>query len=698
MKHIGIATATLAAICAYGAVQAETISADRIRAVTGKVDKAAIIANSAGTENWLSHGLDFAETRFSKLDQINTGNVGQLGLSWSYGLNSRRGVEATPIVVGGVMYVTASWSVVHALDAKTGEAIWTYDPQVPRNYAYKGCCDVVNRGVALYAGKVFVGTYDGRLVAIDAATGVRVWEKDTIIDRAKSYTITGAPRVYNGNVMIGNGGAEYGVRGYITAYDAGTGEQKWRWFSVPGDPSKPYEDISMQRAAKTWDPAGKYWIAGGGGTMWDSMAFDPQLNLMYVGTGNGSPWNRHKRSPGGGDNLYIGSIVALNPDTGEYVWHYQQTPGDSWDYTSTQHIVLADLVIDGKLRKVLLHAPKNGFFYVIDRTNGRFLSAQNFVEVAWAKGYDANGRPIETPGARSKDKPWESIPSAFGAHNWHPMSFSPQTGLVYIPAQGVPLVQQHDGDFKLDTHLPGRPHSNLGWNLGFLLNTIPPQAKPFGHLLAWDPVAQKEVWRQEYVSPWNGGTLATAGNLVFQGTADGRFLAYDATTGAALWQTPVGSGVVAAPATWELDGQQYVTIAVGWGGVYGVLQRATERTGPGRVYTFAVGGRADMPQTVSSDRVKLVEGVAYDQEQVAEGAGLYVSNCMFCHGVPGINNGGNIPNLGFSSAQIIDELDGILFSNALAQSGMPNFEGKLTADDVTKIAAFIQGTADAIRQ
>ena len=397
MKHIGIATATLAAICAYGAVQAETISADRIRAVTGKIDKAAIIANSAGTENWLSHGLDFAETRFSKLDQIDTGNVGQLGLSWSYGLNSRRGVEATPIVVGGVMYVTASWSVVHALDAKTGEAIWTYDPQVPRDYAYKGCCDVVNRGVALYAGKVFVGTYDGRLVAIDAATGVRVWEQDTIVDRAKSYTITGAPRVYNGNVMIGNGGAEYGVRGYITAYDADTGEQKWRWFSVPGDPSKPYEDISMQRAAETWDPAGKYWIAGGGGTMWDSMAFDPQLNLMYVGTGNGSPWNRHKRSPGGGDNLYLGSIVALNPDTGEYVWHYQQTPGDSWDYTSTQHIVLADLVIDGKLRKVLLHAPKNGFFYVIDRTNGRFLSAQNFVEVAWAKGYDANGRPIETP-------------------------------------------------------------------------------------------------------------------------------------------------------------------------------------------------------------------------------------------------------------------------------------------------------------
>ena len=697
MKRLGIVAAALAAATGIGAAQAQTITADEIEQATAGIDQAAIVANEAETRNWLSYGLDYAETRFSKLGQINTGNVGQLGLAWSYNLESRRGVEATPLVVDGVMYVTASWSIVHALDARTGTLLWSYDPQVPREYAFKGCCDVVNRGVALYEGKVFVATYDGRLVAIDAASGERVWEQDTIIDRTKNYTITGAPRVYRGKVIIGNGGAEYGVRGYITAYDAETGEQAWRWFSVPGDPSKPYEDISMERAAATWDPAGRYWETGGGGTMWDAMAFDPELNLMYVGTGNGSPWNRHVRSPGGGDNLYLASVVALNPETGAYVWHYQHTPGDNWDYTSTQHIILADLVIDGQLRKVLMQAPKNGFFYVIDRTNGRFISAENFVEVTWAEGYDANGRPLEAPGARAKDKAWETIPSAFGAHNWHPMAYSPQTGLVYIPAQGVPLTQQHDPDFKVDTHLPGRPHSNLGWNLGFLLNTIPPKDKPFGHLLAWDPVAQKEVWRQEYASPWNGGTLTTAGNLVFQGTADGRFIAYDATTGASLWQTPVGSGVVAAPMTYEHDGKQYVTIAVGWGGVYGISQRATDRAGPGRVYTFEVGGNAPMPEMVTYDRTELVAGVPYDPDHVAEGAGLYVSNCLFCHGVPAVNNGGNVPNLGFSTAATLTNLSDIVFSDAFRDKGMPSFEGKLTTDDVTKIRAFIQGTVDAVR-
>ena len=685
-------------IVSIGKGFAEPLSVDRIRSITAGVDKAAVIANEAQTRNWLNYGLDYAETRFSKLAGITTANVGKLGLAWSYGLNSRRGVEATPIVVDGIMYVTASWSVVHALDARTGAPIWTYDPKVPRDYAYKGCCDVVNRGVALDKGKIFVGTYDGRLVAIDAATGKKVWERDTITDRSKSYTITGAPRVYNGKVIIGNGGAEYGVRGYITAYDVATGEQKWRWYSVPGDPSKPFEDISMERAAATWDPSGKYWEAGGGGTMWDAMAFDPDLNLMYVGTGNGSPWNRSVRSPGGGDNLYLASIVALNPDTGAYVWHYQETPGDNWDYTSAQHIILADLMIKGEKRKALMHAPKNGFFYVLDRANGEFLSAEKFVEVTWAEGYDANGRPIEAPGARSKDKPWETVPSAFGAHNWHPMSYSPQTGLVYIPAQGVPLVQQHDPGFKLDTALAGRPHSNLGWNLGFLLNTIPAKAKPFGNLLAWDPVGQKEAWRQEYASPWNGGTLATAGNLVFQGTADGRFIAYDATIGATLWQTPVGSGVVAAPATYEIDGKQYVTIAVGWGGVYGMLQRATERTGPGRVYTFVVGGDAEMPEMVTYDRTKLVSGVKYNPEDVSTGAGLYVSNCLFCHGVPGVNNGGNIPNLAFSDAEILRKLDETVFSDALAERGMPNFAGKLTKEDVTRILAFVLGTADAVRK
>ncbi|MEX0339827.1 MAG: PQQ-dependent dehydrogenase, methanol/ethanol family [Arenibacterium sp.] len=676
---------------------AQTVSEEEIRSAVGSVDTQQIIANDAHDRNWLNYGLNYAETRFSQLNKITTDNVGEMGLAWSHSLDSRRGVEATPIVVDGVMFVTASWSVVHALDAVTGEELWVYDPEVPREFAHKGCCDVVNRGVAVYQGKVYVASFDGHLHALDAATGERLWKVDTIENRDMSYTITGAPRAINGKIIIGNGGAEYGVRGYVSAYDVDSGDMAWRFYTVPGDPSKPYENEAMAMAAETWDPAGKYWEVGGGGTVWDAMAYDPELNLLYIGTGNGSPWNRHLRSPAGGDNLFLASIVALDPDTGEYKFHYQNTPGDTWDYTSTQHIILADLEIDGEMRKVMMQAPKNGFFYVIDRTNGEFISAEPFAQVTWATGYDENGRPIEAEGARSKDKPWETIPSAYGAHNWHPMSFNPETGLVYIPAQGVPLVQSTDPAWELNSHKPMSTMSGLGWNLGYLFNAIAPSATPFGQLLAWDPVNQKEVWRAEYVSPWNGGTLTTAGNLVFQGTADGRFIAYNAANGEVLWQTPVGSGVVAAPSTFEVDGEQYVSIAVGWGGVYGLMQRATERVGPGRVYTFRLGGDAEGPEDVLSDRTELVEGVPYNADDVGPGLGIYVSNCLFCHGVPGVNNGGAIPNLGYSSAEVLMSAESWVIQGAGVHEGMPRFDSHLTEDDVTKLIAFIQGTADAVR-
>ncbi|RMA41170.1 PQQ-dependent dehydrogenase, methanol/ethanol family [Rhodophyticola porphyridii] len=694
MRHLlGAACALMTA----ATVQAQTIDRESIRAAVGAIDTQAIIDNDAHDRNWLNYGLNYAETRFSQLDSINTENVGQLGLEWSYNLNSTRGVQSTPIVVDGVMYVTGSWSIVHALDALTGEPIWVYDPEVPGDFGERGCCDVVNRGVAVYDGMVFVGAFDGYLHAIDAATGDRVWVTDTIENREMSYTITGAPRVINGNVLIGNGGAEFGVRGYISAYDAASGEMSWRWYSVPGDPSEPFENASMEMAADTWDPSAEYWLAGGGGTIWDAMAYDPDLNLLYVGTGNGSPWNQHLRSPAGGDNLFLASIVALNPDTGDYVWHYQNTPGDTWDYTSTQHIILADLEIDGEIRQILMQAPKNGFFYVIDRVTGEFISAEPFVEVTWATGYDETGRPIEAAGARSRTEPWETIPSAYGAHNWHPMSFNPETGLVYIPAQGVPLVQSTDPAWQLNSHQPMSTMSGVGWNLGYLFNVVAPEATPFGHLLAWDPVEQREVWRAEYVSPWNGGTLTTAGNLVFQGTADGRFMAYDATTGQVLWQTPVTSGVVAAPATWEHEGQQYVTIAVGWGGVYGLMQRATDRVGPGRVFTFRVGGETPMPEAEISDRLDLVEGVPYDPDHVGEGLAIYVSNCLFCHGVPGVNNGGAIPNLGYSTAHTLINARAWILDGAGVDNGMPSFADRLSEEDVTRLVAFIQGTADAVR-
>ena len=672
-------------------------SAEHIKAVTTKVDGRFIGRNAATGKDWPSYGLDYAETRHSKLTQINVDNVKDLGLVWSYNLESTRGVEATPVVVDGVMYVTASWSIVHAVDVRTGRRLWSFDPQVNRADGYKGCCDVVNRGVALWQGKVYVAAYDGRLFALDAATGAKVWEQDTIVNRKMSYTITGAPRVVKGKVIIGNGGAEYGVRGYITAYDANTGKQAWRWFTVPGDPSKPFEDASMARAAKTWDPAGKWWEAGGGGTVWDAMAFDPALNLLYIGTGNGSPWARSKRSPAGGDNLYLASIVALNPDTGKYVWHYQQTPGDNWDFTSTQPMILADLKIGGTTRKVILHAPKNGFFFVIDRRNGKFISAQNFVDVNWAKGYDKNGRPIETEIARVADRPREIIPSAFGARNWHSMSFNPATGLAYMPVQHVPLNIADNKNWKLNADRPGEPHSGLGWNLAMYANLEPPKSAPFGRLVAWDPVAQKEKWRVEHVSPWNGGTLTTAGNLVFQGTADGRFVAYDARDGKKLWETATGTGVVAAPSTYEVDGKQYVSIAVGWGGVYGLAQRHADRVGPGTVYTFAIGGTAKPPEFVALKLGSLLQGVPYDKTQYDAGTALYVSNCAFCHGVPGVDRGGNIPNLGYSATEVIAGLDKWLFNGPGTKNGMPDFTGKLKAEDVPKLQAFIQGTADAIR-
>jgi quinohemoprotein ethanol dehydrogenase len=398
------------------AAELATASPDHIRSVTSAIDSTAIKANTSTSRDWPTIGLDYAETRFSELRQITSDNVGNLGLVWSYSLDSDRGVEATPVVVDGIMYQTASWSVVHAIDARTGKKIWTFDPGVNRADGYKGCCDAVNRGVALYQGKVFVAAYDGRLIALDAATGAKLWEKDTLIDHTHSYTITGAPRAFNGKVVIGQGGAEFGARGYVTAYDTDTGKQLWRWFTVPGDPSKPFEDASMEAAAKTWDPSARYWVNGGGGTPWDTITFDPDLNMVYIGTGNGGPWNRKLRSPAGGDNLYLASIVALNADTGKYIWHYQETPGDSWDYTSTQPTILADITIDGSPRKVILHAPKNGFFFVIDRTNGKLISAKNFVDVNWATGYDTNGRPIEVPAARG-DKPFDSVPGPYGAHN-----------------------------------------------------------------------------------------------------------------------------------------------------------------------------------------------------------------------------------------------------------------------------------------
>ncbi|WP_304349661.1 PQQ-dependent dehydrogenase, methanol/ethanol family [Comamonas testosteroni] len=660
-----------------------------------QVDDAHIEANARTGKDWPSHGLNYQENRFSPLKQIHSGNVDQLGLAWSYKLDSSRGVEATPVVVNGVMYVSAPWSVVHAVDARTGKALWTYDPQVPREMAYKGCCDVVNRGVAVYKGKVFVGAFDGRLIALDAVTGRQVWSTDTIDNKNFSYTITGAPRVFKGKVYIGNGGAEYGARGYVTAYDAETGKQVWRFYTVPGDPAQAYESKALEEAAKTWDPAGRYWESGGGGTVWNSLVFDPELNQMYIGVGNGSPWAHRKRSPAGGDNLYLGSIVALDPDTGAYQWHYQETPGDNWDFTSSQDIVQADIRLDGKLRKVLLHAPKNGYFFVIDRRNGQFISARNFVPVNWARGYDARGRPIMEEGVRVAGKA-EIIPGPLGAHNWHSMAYSPQTGLAYIPAQHIPTAMADDPDWTgFNSNTPGQFMSNNGWNTGRVM--LEPRSLPFGRLIAWDPVRQKEVWHQKHVSPWNGGTLVTDGDLVFQGTADARLVAYHARSGKKLWDAPMGSGVIAAPVSYELDGRQYVSIAVGWGGAFGLGDRVADFRSPGTVYSFALGGKAPMPERVAYQMNALIGGLKYDPQLVPSGAALYNSNCIACHGYPGVSKGGALPSLTYLPAAMIDNLGSFIINGPATSRGMPDFAGKLSDQDVQKLRAFILAMADAVR-
>ena len=527
---------------------------------------------------WTAHGRDVGETRYSPLDQIDTENVARLGVAWSWDIpKTGARLEATPLVSDGVMYATGALSFVFALDARTGEEKWRWDPAIPT--ADRGgpgaCCGNVNRGVALYGDKVFVGLLDGRLVALNKETGAVEWTVQTT-PAGSDFTITGAPRVARGKVIIGNGGAEYGVRGYVTAYDAETGDELWRTYTVPGNPADGFESEAMRVAAETWN--GEWWVVGGGGTVWDGMAYDGSANLLYIGTGNGSPWSRDHRSPGGGDNLYLSSIVALDADNGEYVWHYQTSPGDDWDYTATQPLMLLDLTIDGRERQVIVQAPKNGFFYVIDRITGELLSAEAFADdLTWATGVDLEtGRPIETPEARYGSTPqgsWLS-PGPTGAHNWRPMAWNAGTGFVYLPAQNnssfyekVDRVDYTPGQWNTGTQFRGRDRPER-----------PALTGPRTLLLAWDPAANREVWRVPSTGG-NGGTLSTGGNLVFWGTGS-RLVAFDARTGQEVWSAEVGSGT-ATPVTYAIDGRQYVTVAAGRGG-----------GGPQpRVWTFTLGGR-----------------------------------------------------------------------------------------------------------
>ena len=500
---------------------------------------AALLHDDADGRNWPAFGRSYGEQHYSPLAAINRDNVERLGLAWSLDLPAGN-VATGPIAVDGVVFFASGYSIVHAVDAVTGRLLWTYDPKVPEAAGAKLRTVWGSRGIAWWNGKVYTGTADGRLIAIDAKSGRPVWSVMTV-DPADVRFISGAPRVFDGKIIIGHGGADFGdLRGYVTTYDAETGRQLWRFYTVPGDPAKPQESKALERALPTWQ-GGEWWKYGGGGTVWDSMAFDPELDLLYVGTGNGGPWLQKLR--GTGDNLYVASILALRPDTGELVWHYQTTPGDNWDYTATQHILLADLELDGRPRKVLMQAPKNGYFWVLDRETGAFVSAAPYTTVTWSKGIDAKGRPIVDPAFDYRHEPKLVHPGPAGGHNWHPMSFHPGTGLVYIPAYDIPMLFDADHPFRFR---PGELNTGLDFtHFAAFDEGAPVEVDAF--LLAWDPVAQREVWRVPHVTTYNGGVLSTAGNLVFQGTADGRLVAYRATDGEKRWEAPAGTGVMAAP-------------------------------------------------------------------------------------------------------------------------------------------------------
>lgn len=674
------------------------------------ITAAMLVGADGDTANWISHGRTYSEQRFSPLDSINRENVGELGLAWAADINGSRGQEATPLVIDGRLYLTTEWSIVKAYDAVTGKELWTYDPKVPKETGVKACCDVVNRGLAAWGDRLFFGTLDGRLVALDRETGRVEWETVTV-DQTKSYTITGAPRVIDGKVIIGNGGAEFGVRGFVAAYDADSGKQLWKFYTVPdggqGDDAPAY----LQKAAETWnmDVLGASDAIGGGGTVWDSMAYDPDLDLLYIGVGNGSPWNRAYRSPGKdgtgeGDNLYLSSIVAIRPKTGEYVWHYQTTPGETWDYTATQHIILADMEIEGKLRKVLMQAPKNGFFYVIDRETGKFISAKPYVTVNWASGIDpVTGRPIENPAMRidKTGKPAMVTPGALGGHNWHPMAYHPGENLVYIPAFEAGMLYAPQANWK--------PDRARGFNVGFDFAGELPSDGGFrqqaagalrGMLVAWDPVAQKPRWTVEHPGPWNGGVLATGGGLVFQGTVGSEFNAYDAATGKKLWSFDAQTGIVAPPVTYTVDGEQYVAVLAGWGGAYAlsvdgdlIKRKAPVRSIP-RLLVFKLGGTAKLgPRPDFADEPLDPPPSNGTPQQIALGQAKYGRYCAVCHG-PGAVGSTVLPDLRRrASLASADAWLGIVSEGT--GNGMAGFATSLSRDEIEAVRAYVIDRANA---
>lgn len=629
--------------------------------------------------DWIVHGSNSEETRFSRLAQISTSNVGSLGLAWSLDLPEENALEATPLAIRGVLYFSGGFGKVYAVRARDGKLLWSYDPKVGEYAPSRIRVNFsVNRGVAYFEGRILNATKDGRMIALDARNGRPIWSTQFLRPNDGAIS-TGAPRIMGDKVIIGNSGAEMSVRGYVTALDARTGKILWRFFTVPGNPAID-RDETTRIAAKTW--AGQWWKYGGGGTPWSGITYDEKKQLVYVGTGNGGPWNQEYRCPNNEDNLFLSSVVALDANTGAYKWHYQYNPCEIWDWKATSDIVLARLKIEGRTRDVLMQAPSNGFFYVIDRDNGKLISAEKLGKVNWADRIDLEtGRPVENPEARYGYKPAIVYPSAYGAHGWQPTSYNPLTGLIYIPYMQYGMrISRNDGS---DLHDSSNVQTTrIGANVeGYLDPKDPMDGR--GSLIAWDPVKRSARWRVDYPTGWNTGTTTTAGNLVFQGTNAGTFYAYDARDGRRLWAFDARLGIIAPPITYAVGGKQYVSILVGPGGTTGentlpeFAQGWKYRAQPRRILTFVLNGKARLPDTPPPDKSVLSlerPAMALDPGRVGRGMSLYHRACYSCHGAGAASSGG-APDLRESGIASDDSAFAqLLRSGALVEFGMPKFD------------------------
>jgi alcohol dehydrogenase (cytochrome c)/quinohemoprotein ethanol dehydrogenase len=660
-----------------------------------------LLKGTADTSAWATYGGSYSEQRFSPLKQIDTSTVGQLGLVWFADYDTNLDVQGTPLYVDGVLYASTSWNHLYAFDAKTGKQLWQYNAKVPGEWLRNVCCGNVNRGLAAYNGKIYMGTLDARLVAIDAKTGKEAWSTDTIQgdhnDPLNRLSITMAPRIAKGKVFVGASGGEYGVRGWIAAFDADTGKELWRFYNVPGDPAKGFENEQMKKAAATW--SGEWWKLGGGGSVWDAAIYDPETDLLIYGTGNGTPWNQAYRDPKGGDNLYVASIIALKADTGEYVWHYQETPADTWDYDAVSPIMAMDLTLGDEKKHVVVQPSKNGFLYVLEAATGKLISADPFTQVNWAMGVDMKtGRPKVVPAARYTKEPWNLAPGVQGGHSWHPNAYSPDTGLMYIPTWEAYFPMIEDKTYK-----PAASGFNLG--IQFSVNAAATNLKPTnktgitGRLKAWDPVAHKVVWE---TPPFmdnrpSGGALATAGGLVFAGNGAGKELhAYDAKTGQQLWSFNAQTSVFAGPITYELDGKQYIAASVGGnaaqsGGYYA--------PGYSRMLVLAIGGKATLPPNAPYTPPALdPPPVTASADVLKHGGELYNQYCSVCHGQDGVQTRGTFPNLMTSSMlKSPDGFDQIVLKGVRSDRGMASFGGQLQPADSAAVREYLASRANALK-